>query len=139
MKLSKNFTLAEFTSSATATRLGIDNSHASIKQILNLAHLCHQVLQPLRNQFGTITISSGLRCQELNSAVGGSTFSQHLYGEAADISLPSKDLGREYFTFLQTLPEWDQLIWEQANNACWIHVSIHRLGTNRKQVLWITR
>jgi hypothetical protein len=135
MKLSKNFTLAEFTHSATAAKLGIDNSHVSIKQTLNLAYLCHQVLQPLRNQYGKITISSGLRCKELNKAVGGSTFSQHLYGEAADIALPSTQRGREYFAFLQTLPQWDQLIWEQSNTSCWIHVSIRRLGTNRKQVL----
>ena len=134
MQLSKNFSLSEFTRSDTAQRLGIDNTLVSTEQLLNLAYLCHMVLQPLRDCFGPIRITSGLRCPKLNKAVGGVENSQHLKGEAADIYLPTKEMGVQYLKFLQTLPAVDQLIWEQsASGTTWIHVSSRRLGNNRRQ------
>ena len=90
MQLSKNFRLSEFTRSDTAKRLGIVNECSSVEQVLNLAYLCHTVLQPLRDRFGPIRINSGYRCPELNKAVGGVANSQHMRGEAADIYLPTK-------------------------------------------------
>ena len=129
MQLSKNFRLSEFTRSNTAKRLGIDNECSSVEQVLNLAYLCHMVLQPLRDRFGPIRITSGYRCPELNRAVGGVKNSQHLRGEAADIHLPSVEIGKEYFAFLKTLPAVDQLIWEESKGTCWIHVSARRVKT----------
>ena len=126
MQLSNNFRLSEFTRSDTAKRLGIENECSSVEQVLNLAYLCHMVLQPLRDRFGPIRINSGYRCPELNSAVGGVKNSQHLRGEAADIHLPSVDKGLEYLAFLKTLPAVDELIWERNGNVCWIHVSARR-------------
>ena len=133
MLLSKNFSLSEFTRSDTAKRLGIENECSSVEQVLNLAYLCHMVLQPLRDRFGPIRINSGYRCPELNRAVGGTSSSQHMRGEAVDIHLPSKDVGRQYYDFLKTLPAVDQLIWEQRGGVTWIHVSTRRLGQNRRQ------
>ena len=136
IRLSTNFSLSEFTRSDTAKRLGIVNVCSSVEQVLNLAHLCHMVLQPLRDKFGPIRINSGYRCPELNKAVGGEANSQHLLGEAADIHLPTKETGLEYLNFLKTLPVIDQLIWERsALGTYWIHVSSRRLGNNRRQVL----
>ena len=94
---------------------------------MNLAYLCHMVLQPLRDRFGPIRINSGYRCPELNEAVGGVKNSQHMKGEAADIYLPSVETGKEYLAFLKTLPAVDQLIWERSGNTYWIHVSAKRL------------
>lgn len=46
------------------------------------------VLELIRNHFNKrIFISSGFRCISHNSAVGGATNSQHLYGMAADIEV----------------------------------------------------
>lgn len=42
-------------------------------------------LQSLRNEYGSINISSGMRCEKHNKAVGGSTTSRHKKGKAADI------------------------------------------------------
>jgi len=39
-----------------------------------------------------ITIHSGYRCKEHNRAVGGAPRSQHLYGKAADISVPRDEM-----------------------------------------------
>ena len=127
MQLSTNFRLSEFTRSDTAKRLGIVNECSSVEQVLNLAYLCHMVLQPLRDRFGPIRITSGYRCPELNRAVGGVKNSQHLRGEAADIHLPSVEKGLEYLAFLKTLPAVDELIWERKGNTHWIHVSARRV------------
>ena len=135
MQLSKNFCLSEFTRSDTAKRLGINNDNVDMEVVLNLAFLCHMVLQPLRDRFGPITISSGFRTKALNQAVGGAPNSQHLTGEAADIYLPTKAKGEEYYEFMKPLPVFDQLIWERSGGTYWIHVSIKRPGTNRKQIL----
>ena len=126
MQLSTNFRLSEFTRSDTAKRLGIENECSSVEQVLNLAYLCHMVLQPLRDRFGPIRITSGYRCPELNGAVGGASNSQHMRGEAADIYLPSVEKGLEYLAFLKTLPAVDELIWERKGNTHWIHVSARR-------------
>ena len=130
MQLSNNFRLSEFTRSDTAKRLGIENECSSVEQVLNLAYLCHTVLQPLRDRFGPIRINSGYRCPELNKAVGGAHNSQHMKGEAADIYLPSVDKGLEYLAFLKTLPAVDELIWEGKGNTHWIHVSARRRKTH---------
>ena len=127
MQLSTNFRLSEFTRSDTAKRLGIVNECSSVEQVLNLAYLCHMVLQPLRDRFGPIRINSGYRCPELNEAVGGVANSHHLRGEAADIYLPTKAKGEEYYEFMKNLPAVDELIWEQKGDTYWIHVSAKRI------------
>lgn len=137
MQLSPHFKLVEFTRSATAQARHIDNN-PNEEQIKNLKFLCENVLEPLREQFGPIIIGSGFRCPALNTAVGGVKNSQHKSGEACDIHLPSIEVGKKYFEFLKKLPIFDQLIWERNNprsNHYWIHVSIKRSGTNRKQVI----
>ena len=47
-----------------------------------------KVLQKIRNHFGKpVTINSGYLTVTKNKAVGGATYSQHLYGTAADITV----------------------------------------------------
>ena len=134
MKLSDNFTLAEMTKSATAKRLGIDNT-PSPQQLENLVELCHKVLQPVRDAIGPIRISSGLRVPELNKAVGGSATSQHcaINGAAADIDIEDN---KAVFDFIKNNLQFDQLIWEFGNDKQpdWVHVSYH-YGHNRGQIL----
>ena len=71
VRLSKNFALSELTKSATAERLGVDNT-PNLYHLVNLTHLAINILQPVRDQFGVITINSGYRGPKLNAAVGGS-------------------------------------------------------------------
>ena len=60
MQLSKHFSLSEFERSATATKLGIDNSVPS-QYIPALEQLCKEILEPLREFAGQpIIISSQL-------------------------------------------------------------------------------
>ncbi len=87
-QLSKNFSLKELTKSSTAIRLGIENV-PNDEQLINLTHLTINVLQPVRDQFGSTKINSGLRVLKLNRKVGSSDTSQHIKGEAGDIECSS--------------------------------------------------
>ena len=89
MLLSSHFTLGEFLRSGTAIKYGIDNTPQQAMVITRLMMLCEQVLEPLRQHFGVITITSGYRCPQLNLAVHGVPGSQHTLGEAADIFIPN--------------------------------------------------
>jgi hypothetical protein len=134
MKLSNSFNLIEFTSSETASRRGIDNN-PSIAVIENLRLLCENVLQPLRDKYGkSINITSGYRSPKLNKAIGGSSTSQHCFGQAADIQVDKKDY-LKVWEILKTLP-FDQIIWEFGTESApdWIHVSFVQ-GKNRGQKL----
>lgn len=135
-ELTPHFSLDEFTRSATALRLGIDNS-PSVEAISNLQNLCQQVLEPLRQHFGCpVVISSGYRCRRLNKAVGGVARSQHITGEAADLHLPDIATGHTWFDYIYRHLPFDQLIWEHSHGTTWIHVSISRnYAANRHQVL----
>jgi hypothetical protein len=110
----------------TATRMGIDNTIGE-DLIPSIRELCHVILQPLRNSYGkTIYIASGYRCPALNSFIGGSTFSQHKLGQAADID--TTDDNDVLFRILteDNLP-FDQLIWEFGDEKPeWVHVSYRK-------------
>jgi len=128
-QLSKNFTLEEFTDSATADKLGIKNA-PNPEQTANIARLVKDILQPARDMLGMpITVSSGFRSAEVNKAVGGSSTSQHCKGEAADQQCADNkmlfDIIKDNFVF-------DQLINE--HDYSWIHVSLKEYG-NRNEVL----
>lgn len=139
MILSKDFTLKEMLESTSAEILGITEKQEAVPEeaVCNLIHLCHEVLQPLRDNFKeVIRINSGYRCPELNKWLGGAPNSQHLKGEAVDIFLWDKQRGKEYFYYIIEHTNFDQLIWEQRKNRYWIHVSAKRQGENRHQVLF---
>ena len=100
----------------------------------NLRSLVEQVLDPLREAYGRpVHVNSGYRCPRLNRLVGGSPNSQHMRGEAADISpvIGNEADLPELARILIDNGKFDQLIVYPT----FIHVSWKRLGWNRKQVL----
>ena len=136
-RISKNFTLEEFTASDTAKANGISNI-PSTQQVANLCALVHHVLQPLRDAMGQeIKIGSGYRCPRLNAAVGGVSNSQHLNGEAADLCIDGDKLkGKRWFDWIKAHVVFDQLIMEHnAKGSYWVHVSYRADGKNGKQVI----
>lgn len=126
------FSIKEMTKSNTATAEGIDNTpDQTIKN--NLIKLIEAVLDPLREWYGKpITVNSGYRCEALNKAIGGAKSSQHMLGEAADITVGSKEENEKLFNYIKDNLEFDQLINE--SDFSWVHVS-YREGRLRKQVL----
>lgn len=127
MRLSKNFTLAELTKTST----GIPNNPSDV-EIERLKILCEKVLQPLRDEFNApIIVNSGYRSQQVNKAVGGVPTSQHLKGEAADITAGSRERNKRLFEIIKTM-EFDQVI---SYDYRFIHVSYTICKENRKQII----
>ncbi len=74
-KLSTNFKVKEFACTDGSDPIFIDSDLVNI-------------LQKIRSHFGkSVTITSAYRTPGKNKAVGGETYSQHLYGKAADIKV----------------------------------------------------
>ena len=143
MKLSENFSLGELLKSQTAERKGIDNKPSDPSIIVNLQVLCEKVLQPVRDEFNSpVVINSGYRCKKLNTAIGGSKKSQHCFGEAADIEVPTLS-NRDLAEWIKNNLDFDQLILEFYNGkdprSGWVHVSYKNKDDNRKQCLTINK
>jgi uncharacterized protein YcbK (DUF882 family) len=73
--VSTNFRVKEFACTDGSDPIFIDSDLVTI-------------LQKIRTHFGkSVTITSAYRTPGKNKAVGGTTYSQHLYGRAADIKV----------------------------------------------------
>ena len=141
MNLSRNFTLSELTKSDTAIRKGINNN-PNAEQIEKLKGLCENILQPVRDHFGRVKVTSGFRSVELCIAIGSSSNSQHAKAEAADFECIGVD-NAELFDWIKSNLQPDQLILEfyresEGPQSGWVHVSYVGKG-NRKQSLQATR
>lgn len=138
MKLSANFWLYEWTRSQMASRHNLPNT-PNTQHIGKMRHWCIYVGQPIRDHFQqAVNINSGFRTHALNSAIGGSSDSQHMQGEAADIEIMGVS-NLVLAAWVRDNLEFDQLILEyhapaEGPNSGWVHVSF-RYGNNRGQVL----
>jgi len=125
MQLSRNFSLQELIKSDTAIRKGIDNNPNS-DQIEKLKLLCENILQPVRDHFGRVKVTSGYRSVELCMAIGSSANSQHAKAEAADFECIDVD-NAELSDWIKNNLDYDQLILEYYTpgepNSGWIHCS----------------
>jgi zinc D-Ala-D-Ala carboxypeptidase len=140
--ISKHITYAEATKSATALKFGIDNN-PNAEQLENMEYLAEKVLEPLREGLGNrpINHSCFFRCDAVNKLTpGASKTSQHPHGEADDIDndgVTGGPTNLEIFHYIREHLEFDQLIAEHPKDGkpSWVHVSIKRKGTNRKEIL----
>ena len=125
MNLSRNFTLQELIKSDTAIRLDINNNPNS-GQIEKLKALCENILQPVRDHFGRVKVTSGFRSEQLCLKIGSSVNSQHAKAEAADFECMGTD-NAELADWIYKNLETDQLILEFYKpgepNSGWIHAS----------------
>ena len=136
MRLSQNFTLAEFLVSDTAARMG-RKIEADPIIVSNLKYGATHVMQPIRNIVGgPLIINSGYRPPWLNRKIGGSKKSQHMHGLAADFRV-LRSAKVTLLALARKIEEsnipYDQLIYETGT---WIHVSWRvDSSKNRGQVL----
>ena len=134
----------------------IDNSLTPLHRKIAV-HTCQYLLEPLRtllNQhYGCkviITLNSGYRSAALNAKVGGSSTSQHVKAEAADLTcykvinkVKIKINPLEVYNLIKTWVKQgklsvDQCIYEVASTwNIWVHVSHSNAGAtrDRKQFL----
>ena len=81
-KLAANFKVKEFACTDGSDPVFIDTELV-------------ETLQKVRNHFGKpVTITSAYRTPGKNKACGGPTYSQHLYGKAADIKVKGVSPGK---------------------------------------------
>lgn len=116
----------------------IDNT-PDATQMASLRYLCEQFLQPLRDQFGPVYISSGFRSPKLNSLVGGAVDSWHIYGSAADIRLSSVLRGVQMISFIHKRfidygIGYDELILSKRNKSYWLHIAFNAMATPGKSI-----
>lgn len=120
-KKMKYFSIKELCRSEDAEKHGIDNTPSEEAKI-NMENLIVEVLDPCREKYGKpITVNSGYRSRQLNAKVGGVDTSDHLTGEAADITGGSVAENRRIFKTLVENGKFDQIIWEKGGQ--WVHVS----------------
>jgi len=118
MNLSRNFSLSELTKSQTALRNGLDNK-PSTEEIVALTVLCNNILQPIRDKYGSFTPNSGFRTVELCELVGSSAKSQHAKGEWIVKNLDFDQLILEFYT-------------SDDPSSGWVHVSYSRLKVEQR-------
>ncbi len=98
----------------------------------NIEALVENVLNPARQSYGKqIFVNSGYRCPEHNAAVGGVKNSQHMKGEAADITTGTVEGNWTLKKLIEENGNFDQLI----TYPTFLHVSWKRNGSNRRQRL----
>jgi len=140
MQLSRNFSLSELIKSDTAIRKGINNN-PNAEQIEKLKALCENILQPVRDHFGRVKVTSGYRSPELCTAIGSSVNSQHAKAEAADFECVGVD-NAELADWIKDNLTYDQLIVEYYTpgepNSGWIHCS-YIPDQPRASYLWAYR
>lgn len=133
----KYFSESDFFKSSTATQYGIDNTTEDETILNNLKALCKVVIDPAIDEYGgSVSVNSAYRNRSVNELVGGVSSSQHMKGEAMDITTGSRDGNKILFNVIKNQNKFDQLINE--SNYQWVHVSYKRTGYNRQQVLSIS-
>ena len=131
------FTIEELEHSDTAIKNKIDNT-SNGETRTNLIKLIELLLDPIRTKWGKpIKVNSGYRCSKLNRMLGGVSTSQHVLGEAADITVGSSEENRKLFEMILSMSNilFDQLILEDGGK--WIHISLkwRVVSKNRREVL----
>lgn len=129
----KFFTIKELCDSDKAVELRIKNEPKS-QEVERMRELIDNVLDPLREAYGKpIKVNSGFRTKELNDVLpGASKTSQHMRGEAADITVHTKEGNKWLFDYIKNNLPFDQLINEY--NYSWVHVSYTTERTNRQKI-----
>jgi len=141
-RISEHVSLKEGIKSHTATRLGINNTPSDL-DLINMKTIAEKVFEPLRKFVGgPISINSFYRSPKLNSAIGGSTSSQHCKGCALDIDdTYGHKTNAEMFEYIKCNLDYDQMIWEFGDdtNPDWVHISYVSEDANRRRLLKATK
>ena len=116
------------------TDTGLKNDPDSWIIILNLLILTINCLDPIRRLYkNPIKINSAYRSEAVNNAVNGAKKSQHMYGQAADITVGNPVKNKILFDLIvDSDVDFDQIIDEKDYQ--WLHISYSNIK-NRHQIL----
>lgn len=146
-RIAPNFLVYELTRSELADRRGIDNHFPTDKELRAAIHLAREVLQPIRDKFGSFTPNSVFRGHPLERALKNKpaswlSTSQHSRGEACDIEIVGMSTLALANWAKDNLKDFDQIICEcydpaKGPNSGWVHISLKAPGSgeNRRQLL----
>ena len=133
LQITKHFSLREMSNSATATRLGLENTPPPAL-MTNILKVCER-LEQVREHYGLpIRVLSCYRSAAVNAAVGGSQTSAHRFGLAADFEIdgvPNLELAR---WCRDNIADYDQIIYEFGPTG-WVHMGFTATSQPRKQLL----
>lgn len=144
-KISEHISYEEATASGTAEKNGIDNT-PSAEVIVAMKNIATKIFDRLRDNFACrIAVTSFFRCAEVNAIleknpdIVASKKSQHMAGEAMDISgsVFGGVTNRQIFDWIRENLEFDQLIWEDVEGDQepeWIHVSLKSVKSKVSKV-----
>lgn len=141
MKLSENFTLAEFTHSETAKK-NINKYPEQFnppKNIINnLLFGSENIAEKIRAEFGSFTPTVAYRSAKLNADIKGSSTSMHVTGEAFDETFIKDGVNisaKVFFWLLKSNLPYTELIWEKGDskNPNWLHIGWRK--QSQKEIL----
>lgn len=136
MIISEHITFNEATHSDKAIEKGLKNI-PNTDQLSNMRIVAKECFEPVRNWYGKpIKINSFFRTPDVNKAVNGSKTSDHMNGNAIDLTAGNREENLKLFNWMKLHLIFDQLIWE--NDGAWIHVSFRKDG-NRNQTKNLTQ
>lgn len=142
-RLSDNFTLGQLClvgdSGIMPPEEGVSHPRGNFSQkdlVLSLQNIAVNVLEPIRQQYPDLVITSGLRRQSISKTTGKVSTSQHECGQAVDIQLLNLGKGskmsytdRKVFYSkwaieLSKIISFDQMLFEFRDpGSVWVHIS----------------
>ena len=135
--ISKHISYHEGTYSQTGVRRNLDNT-PNENQLKCMKEVSENLFEPLREWVGgPIKINSFFRGEPVNTAIGGSTRSQHMKGQAIDIDDTfGHKTNAEMYHYIKDNLDFDQLISECGTdeNPNWLHISWVSHRPNRKKL-----
>lgn len=112
MKVSKHFDRSEF---ACRCGCGFDTVDVDLARVLE--DLREKADSPIR-------ITSGCRCKIHNKAIGGSDFSMHMWGKAADIVVDNMTPSAVYDYLDEKYPDKYGIGLYQRGVGGWVHIDV---------------
>lgn len=131
--LSKYLSYQQAIKSDTAKKHKLDNS-PNAAEIENLKHLGKNIYDKIYEKFnGNVKLTSVFRNGPVNKKVGGSSTSQHRFGQALDIQGTNGVTNKQIFKYVKENLDYHQIIWEfgSTTEPNWVHVGYKPSG-NRK-------
>lgn len=114
------FKAREILKSKKGEELGIDNT-PSDPEIIDNINFTLKKLNNIRTGYGNpIYITSGYRCDELNTLVGGVENSKHKKGLAVDLKWDY-----ELLVYIIENCKFEKLIREKKGDLLWIHIQFN--------------